>query len=267
MLSSLRGCTTRFFFFPFSFSFPLPFAFRETTHRVRRGQTSLWNNNGVVLGKLPMQRPVWKKKKKRRRRERNSVLFPILLGNIHQGAPAVLEGSSPIAAHPLTGWDTPPLPRASEARSAGWGARFRKTFFYLACPLIYIAVIIGMYFEQPVYMLLTVVLIFLIITSHNLTASALGHGCNCYYVLNVSSDSGCYWARRSVSTGKPNKWVTVVSNTERLGSEVISWNDAASRERLILMKLAESGYRRFLFFFSFRKEQQNSHIYHISVFT
>lgn len=51
-------------FFQLFFSFPLPFAFRKTTHRVRRGQTSLRNNNGVVLGKLPMERPVWKKRKK-----------------------------------------------------------------------------------------------------------------------------------------------------------------------------------------------------------
>lgn len=55
LLSSLSGCITTFF--PAFFSFPLPFAFRKTTHRVRRGQTSLWNNNGVVLGKLPMERP------------------------------------------------------------------------------------------------------------------------------------------------------------------------------------------------------------------
>lgn len=97
------GVSPDFFFFPFSFSFPLPFAFRKTTHRVRRGQTSLWNNNGVVLGKLPMERPVRKKKKKKKKRKFGLVSDPSRKHS--SGRSCCSDGSSPIEApmHSLAG--------------------------------------------------------------------------------------------------------------------------------------------------------------------
>lgn len=138
----------------FSFSFPLPFAFRKTTHRVRRGQTSLWNNNGVVLGKLPMERPVWKKKRKK-----NLVLFPILLGNIHQGTPAVWRGAVPSQPQSTHWLGRPATAKTFWAEVRRLGHMVLKRCFLFALPWFFFlyrftVTADSVYFLEPEYLML-----------------------------------------------------------------------------------------------------------------
>lgn len=210
LLSSLHRPIPRF-----SPPFPFLFLFLLPSERPPIGFGGGRRLCGIIMGSSWENCP-WKglSEKKGEKKKKNLVLFPILLGNIHQGTPAVWRGAVPShPCSPLSGWVTLPLPRLSKPRSMGWCTCFRKMFFI--CPaLSRLAVMIGEHLTEPEHLMLyrcfeisskmlyskSICFVTLLELLAFLLVKLLHEN-----ILNLSSYLGCYWARLSVSTGKPNK--------------------------------------------------------------